>query len=134
MAKKLELKSLIGSEFRGSSPIGNNFSVITDGKERFFAVESYAPILFGNIFAFAHCYIVPLSDDTDRIIADVIYDGEIDSGSASAQVTFVNREGEVLYGIYAYEGRHEYTALEHYGKVYVREFSGTKVVGVEELV
>lgn len=134
MAKKLELKSLIGSEFKGSSPIGNNFSVVTDGKERYFAVESYAPILHGNIFAFAHCYIAPLSESSDRIIADVIYDGEINSGSASAQVTFVNKEGEVLYSIYAYEGRHEYTALEHYGKVLVKECSGTKVIGIEELV
>lgn len=134
MANNLELKSLIGSEFIGGSPVEDSFRVSTKGVIRNFFVQKYAPTLRGNIFALIHCYNAPLRDDMDKTITDVIYDGEIDSGSASTQITFVNREGEVLYSIYAYEGRHEYTALEHYGKVVVKEMSGTKVVGVEELV
>lgn len=134
MTKKLELKSLIGSKFLGASPVSNTFKVVTDNKERSFAVECYAPTPRGNIFSFAHCYNAILKNDTDCVIADVIYDGEINDGFASTNVTFVNAKGEVLYSIFAYEGRHTADMLEHCGKVYVREISGLNPIGEEELV
>ena len=134
MAKKLELKSLIGSKFLRGSSVSNTFKVMTDDKERSFAVECYAPTPKGNIFSFAHCYNVILKNDTDCVIADVIYDGEVDDNFASTNVTFVNAKGEVLYSIFAYEGRHTADALTHYGKVYVREISGLTLIGEEELV
>lgn len=134
MTKKLELKSLIGSKFLGASSVSNTFKVMTDNKERSFAVECYAPTPRGNIFSFAHCYNVILKNDTDCVIADVIYDGEVDDNFASTNVIFVNAKGEVLYSIFAYEGRHTADALTHYGKVYVREISGLTLIGEEELV
>lgn len=134
MTKEFELKSLIGSKFLGGSSVSNTFKVMTDDKERSFAVECYAPVSRGNIFSFAHCYNAILKDDTDCVIADVIYDGEINYSSASANITFVNAKGEVLYSIFAYEGQHTADALTHYGKVYVREISGLKLIGEEELV
>lgn len=134
MTKEFELKSLIGSKFLGGSSVSNTFKVMTDDKERSFAVECYAPTPRGNIFSFAHCYNVILKNDTDCVIADVIYDGEVDDNFASMNVTFVNANGEVLYSIFAYEGRHTADALTHYGKVYVREISGLTLIGEEELV
>lgn len=134
MTKEFELKSLIGSKFLGGSSVSNTFKVMTDDKERSFAVECYAPVSRGNIFSFAHCYNAILKDDTDCVIADVIYDGEINYSSASTNITFVNAKGEVLYSIFAYEGQHTADALAHYGKVYVREISGLKLIGEEELV
>lgn len=134
MTKEFELKSLIGSKFLGGSFVSNTFKVMTDDKERSFAVECYAPTSRGNIFSFAHCYNAILKDDTDCVIADVIYDGEINYSSASTNITFVNAKGEVLYSIFAYEGQHTADALAHYGKVYVREISGLKLIGEEELV
>ena len=139
MAKKLELRSLIGSEFIGGSPVNNTFKVATDGEDRFFSIECYAPIPRGNIFAFAHCYNAPLKDDTDRYIADVIYDGEVDYAHTSTNITFINGKGDILYAIFAYEGRHRsddiVPRLDHnHGHVWVKEISGTKVQGVEELV
>lgn len=134
MTKEFELKSLIGSKFLGGSSVSNTFKVMTDDKERSFAVECYAPAPRGNIFSFAHCYNAILKNDTDCVIADVIYDGEINYSSASTNITFVNANGEVLYSIFAYEGQHTADALTHYGKVYVREISGLKLIGEEELV
>lgn len=134
MTKEFELKSLIGSKFLGGSSVSNTFKVMTDDKERSFAVECYAPTPRGNIFSFAHCYNAILKNDTDCIIADVVYDGETDDGFTSTNVTFVNSKGEVLYSIFAYEGQHTADALAHYGKVYVREISGLKLIGEEELV
>lgn len=134
MAKNFELKSLIGSKFLGASSVSNTFKVMTDDKERSFAVECYAPTPRGNIFSFAHCYNVILKNDTDYVIADVIYDGEVDDNFASTNVIFVNAKGEVLYSIFAYEGRHTADALTHCGKVYVREISGLTLIGEEELV
>lgn len=134
MTKEFELKSLIGSKFLGGSSVSNTFKVMTNDKERSFAVECYAPVSRGNIFSFAHCYNAILKDDTDCVIADVIYDGEINYSSASTNITFVNAKGEVLYSIFAYEGQHTADALTHYGKVYVREISGLKLIGEEELV
>lgn len=134
MAKNFELESLIGSKFLGASSVSNTFKVMTDNKERSFAVECYAPTPRGNIFSFAHCYNVILKNDTDCVIADVIYDDEVDDNFASTNVIFVNAKGEVLYSIFAYEGRHIADALTHYGKVYVREISGLTLIGEEELV
>lgn len=134
MAKNFELESLIGSEFLSGSPVNNTFKISTDGKDRFFSVECYAPMPKGDIFSFAHCYNVMLKNDTDKTIADVIYDGEVDESCSSTNVTFVNAKGEVLYSIFAYEGRHTSDVVKHYGKVWVKEISGTKVVGVHELV
>lgn len=134
MDKNFELKSLIGSKFLGGSSVSNTFKVMTNDKERSFAVECYAPTPRGNFFSFAHCYNAILKNDTDCIIADVIYDGEIDDSFASTNVTFVNAKGEALYSIFAYEGRHAVDTLVHCGKVYVREISGLKLIGEEELV
>ena len=134
MTKEFELKSLIGSKFLGGSSVSNTFKVMTDDKERSFSVECYAPAPRGNIFSFAHCYNVILKNNTDCVIADVIYDGEVDDNFTSMNVTFVNANGEVLYSIFAYEGRHTADALTHYGKVYVREISGLTLIGEEELV
>lgn len=134
MAKNFELKSLIGSKFLGASSVSNTFKVMTDNKERSFVVECYAPTPRGNIFSFAHCYNVILKNDTDCVIADVIYDGEVDDNFASTNITFVNAKGEVLYSIFAYEGRHTADALTHCGKVYIREISGLTLIGEEELV
>lgn len=134
MNKNFELKSLIGSKFLRGSSVSNTFKVMTDDKERSFAVECYAPTPRGNIFSFAHCYNVILKNDTDYVIADVIYDGEVDDNFASTNVIFVNAKGEVLYSIFAYEGRHTADALTHCGKVYVREISGLTLIGEEELV
>ena len=75
MTKEFELKSLIGSKFLGGSSVSNTFKVMTDDKERSFAVECYAPTPRGNSFSFAHCYNAILKNDTDCVIADVIYDG-----------------------------------------------------------
>lgn len=136
MDKNFELKSLIGSKFLGGSSVSNTFKVMTDDKERSFAVECYAPTPRGNFFSFAHCYNAILKNDTDRIIADVIYDGETEYSfmSTNTNVTFVNAKGEVLYSIFAYEGQHTAEAPIHYGKVYVREISGLTLIGEEELV
>lgn len=134
MDKNFELESLIGSKFLGASSVSNTFKIMTDNKERSFAVECYAPTPRGNIFSFAHCYNVILKNDTDCVIADVIYDGEVDDNFASTNVIFVNAKGEVLYSIFAYEGRHTADALTHYGKVYVREISGLTLIGEKELV
>ena len=134
MAKNFELKSLIGSKFLGASSVSNTFKVMTDNKERSFVVECYAPTPRGNIFSFAHCYNVILKNDTDCVIADVIYDGEVDDNFASTNITFVNAKREVLYSIFAYEGRHTADALTHCGKVYIREISGLTLIGEEELV
>ena len=134
MTNKFELKSLIGSKFLEGSPTQNSFKVDTDGKIRNFFIQDYAPTFKGNIFALVHCYNAKLKDDDDRIIADVIYDGEITNKSCSTYVTFVNAENKVLYGIYAFEGQHESNELAHCGKVYVEELSNGKIMGVEELV
>lgn len=134
MTKKFELKSLIGSKFIGASPVSSSFKIATNGEERLFIVECYAPRPRGNAFSFAHCYNAILGNDTDCVIADVIYDGEIDDSFASMNVTFVNAKGEVLYSIFAYEGRHTADALIHCGKVFVREISGLNLIGEEELV
>lgn len=134
MTKNFELKSLIGSKFLGGSSVSNAFKVLTDDKERCFAVECYTPTQEGNFFSFAHCYNAILKSDTDRIIADVIYDGEIGHSFMSTNVTFVNVKGEILYSIFAYEGQHTAEAPTHCGKAYVREISGLKLIGEEELV
>ena len=134
MTKEFELKSLIGSKFLGGSSVSNTFKVMTDDKERSFAVECYAPIQRGNVFSFEHCYNAILKNDTDCVIADVIYDGETDDSFTSTNVTFFNTKGEVLYSIFAYEGRHTADTLAHCGKVYVREISGLKLISEEELV
>ena len=134
MTNNFELKSLIGSKFLEGSPTQNSFKVDTDGKIRSFFVQDYAPTFKGNIFALVHCYNAKLKEGDDRIIADVIYDGEITNKSCSTYVTFVNAENKVLYGIYAFEGRHESNGLTHCGKVYVEELSNGKIIGVEELV
>lgn len=134
MVKDFELKSLIGSKFLGGSSVSNTFKILTDDKERSFAVECYAPTPRGNFFSFAHCYNAILKNDTDRVIADVVYDGEIDNSFTSTNVTFVNAKGEVLYSIFAYEGRHTADTLVHCGKVYIREISGLKLIEEEELV
>ena len=75
MTKEFELKSLIGRKFLGGSSVSNTFKVMTDDKERSFAVECYAPTPRGNIFSFAHCYNAILKNNTDCVIADVVYDG-----------------------------------------------------------
>lgn len=134
MTKEFGLKSLIGSKFLGGSSVSNTFKVITDDKERSFAIECYAPTPRGNFFSFAHCYNAILKNDTDCVIADVVYDGEINYSSASTNITFVNAKGEVLYSIFAYEGQHTADALTHCGKVYVKEILGLKLIGEEELV
>lgn len=134
MTKEFELKSLIGSKFLEGSSVSNTFKVMTNDKERSFAVECYAPTPRGNFFSFAHCYNAILKNDTDCVIADVIYDGEIDDSFASTNVTFVNVKDEILYSIFAYEGRHAVDTLVHCGKVYVREISELKLIGEEELV
>lgn len=134
MTNKFELKSLIGSKFLEGSLTQNSFKVDTDGKIRNFFIQDYAPTFKGNIFALVHCYNTRLKDDDDRIIADVIYDGEITNKSCSTYVTFVNAKNKVLYSIYAFEGQHESNELKHCGKVYVEELSNGKIIGVEELV
>ena len=134
MTKNFELKSLIGGKFLGGSSVSDTFKVMTNDKERSFAVECYAPTPRGNFFSFAHCYNAILKNDTDYIIADVIYDGEIGHSFMSTNVIFVNAKGEVLYSIFAYEGQHTAEAPIHCGKVYVREISGPKLIGEEELI
>lgn len=134
MDKNFELKSLIGSKFLGGSSVSNTFKVMTNDKERSFVVECYAPTPRGNFFSFAHCYNAILKNDTDCVIADMVYDGETDNDFTSTNVTFINAKGEVLYSIFAYEGQHTADTLTHYGKVYVREISGLKLIGEEELV